>query len=105
MLEIDISGSNNEIEGEDQMKIKLKSQTPVQVNFSKFLFRSKYVSDKCSEIIKSIEREITELLNTYEIQEEIIQEFIEIISNWKYHFFNCIGCYKLPWIFYQNKRF
>ncbi|WP_334089839.1 coiled-coil domain-containing protein, partial [Helicobacter typhlonius] len=80
MLEIDISGSNKEKDSEDLMKIKLRNQNTVQFNFSKLLLRSKYAFEKCSEIMTSIEREIIEFENKYEIKEEIMKEFIEIIS-------------------------
>lgn len=80
MLEIDISGSNREFDGGDLQKIKLKSQNTVQFNFSKFLFRSQYACEKCSEILKSFEREISKIEDEFKIKEEIIKEFFEIIQ-------------------------
>ena len=52
MVEIDISGLNKENDGEELMKIILKSQNTVQINFSKFYFRPKSICEKCSEIMK-----------------------------------------------------
>ena len=79
-LEIDLSRSKEENDGEDLMKIKLKSGNTVQFNFSRFFFCSKYLLDKYSEMMKSIEREIVEVENKYNMKEEIIEEFIEIIT-------------------------
>ena len=79
-LEIDLSRSNKENDGEDSMKIQLKSGNTVQFNFSRFFFCSKYLLDKYSEMMKSIEREIVEVENKYNMKEEIIEEFIEIIT-------------------------
>lgn len=64
-LEIDLSGSNKESDGEDLMKIQLRSGNTVQFNFSRFFFRSKFVFNKYSEIMESIEKEINKIENEF----------------------------------------
>lgn len=84
-LEINLSESNKESDDEDLMKIQLRSEDTVQFNFSRFFFRSKYLFDKYSEMMKSIEREIVEVENKYNIKEEIIKEFIEMTTKSKFY--------------------
>ena len=84
LLHIDVSDSNDNIE-DDLIKIKLSEEDVVQLNFTQFFIRSKYLRDKYKylDAINSIQNEILEMKQINNIQEESIKIFFELLEEEK----------------------
>ena len=83
-LHIDVSKAKVQRE-EDLIEIPFQDEEVFQVNFYKLIHQSKYIRDKYkySEAINLIQCEIKEIIRKYNIKEESIKFFIQLIQEEK----------------------
>ena len=83
-LKIDISKTNYE-EDDDFLKIRLKTDEILQIDYSKLIKQSKYFRDKYtySEALNSIQAEMDEIEGRLKINNESIKYFTQVIQDEK----------------------
>ena len=81
LLRIDASSLKNK-KDEDLTKIKFKNADDLQIDFSTFYIKSKYLLDKYKyfEALESIQSEIDEIKQKFDMNDESIKCFIKLIE-------------------------
>ena len=84
LLQIDVSKSKYEIE-EDLIKIPLRNEESIQVNFSNCVKLSKYIRDKYTypDALKLIQQDIKKIKQKFHIADESIKLFFQLIQEEK----------------------
>ena len=80
-LQIDVSKKKYEAK-EDLVQIRFQNNDAFQINFTKFFIQSNYFLDKYkySEALNSIQEEIDNISNKFNISDESMKYFLEFVS-------------------------